>query len=64
MPVHWYYDVSALKRDFGEITDYQAPKAKHPSSIMNLSNTGGHGRGGQQGKIIGKIFPNKASGRV
>ena len=23
MPVHWYYSVTDLKRDFGEITDYQ-----------------------------------------
>jgi hypothetical protein len=50
---HRYYDVTALKRDFGEITDYQPPAARHPSSIMNLSNTGGHGRGGQSGRVIG-----------
>lgn len=56
MPVHWYYSVTDLKRDFGEITDYQAPKKRHPSSIMSLSNTGGHGRGGQSGKIIGDVI--------
>eukprot|EP00878_Enallax_costatus_P016108 GHUV01016890.1.p1 GENE.GHUV01016890.1~~GHUV01016890.1.p1 ORF type:complete len:433 (+),score=92.10 GHUV01016890.1:240-1538(+) len=56
MPVHWYYSVTDLKRDFGEITDYQAPKARHPSSIMNLSNTGGHGRGGQSSRIIGDVI--------
>jgi len=28
-------------------------QATHPSSIMALSNTGGHGRGGQGGRIIG-----------
>lgn len=55
MPVHWYYDVSALKRDFGDITDYQPPRAKHPGSIMSLSSTGGHGRGGQEGRIIGEM---------
>lgn len=49
-----YYDVTALKRDFGEITDYLPPAARHPSSIMNLSNTGGHGRGGQSGRVIGE----------
>ena len=27
MPVHSYYDVSQLKRDFGEITKYEAPKS-------------------------------------
>lgn len=31
MPVHWYYDVGSLKREFGEITDFQAPRTKHPS---------------------------------
>lgn len=30
MPVHWYYDVRALQRDFGRITKYEAPKEKHP----------------------------------
>ena len=25
MPVHWYYDVAALQRDFGTVRDYQAP---------------------------------------
>jgi len=56
MPVHWYYDVSALRRDFGRITKYEAPLEKHPSSIMSLSNTGGHGRGGQSGRIIGDVI--------
>ena len=26
MPVHWYYDVAALQRDFGIVRDYQAPR--------------------------------------
>jgi hypothetical protein len=34
----------------------QAPKLRHPSSIMNLSNTGGHGRGGQSGRIVGETW--------
>lgn len=37
MPVHWYYDVGALRRDFGRITDYQAPKARHPSAYARAS---------------------------
>jgi len=41
------------RRDFGAIRDYQAPKERHPGSIMSLSNTGGHGRGDQKGRIIG-----------
>jgi hypothetical protein len=32
----------------------QAPKVRHPGSIMALSNTGGHGRGAQSGRIIGE----------
>jgi ADP-ribosylglycohydrolase len=34
MPVHWYYDRSALKRDYGYVTDYVAPKNPHPDSIL------------------------------
>eukprot|EP00743_Colponemidia_sp_Colp-15_P006961 GILK01007512.1.p1 GENE.GILK01007512.1~~GILK01007512.1.p1 ORF type:complete len:346 (+),score=36.72 GILK01007512.1:29-1066(+) len=34
MPVHWYYDVDALKTDYGRITNYENPKEKHPTSIM------------------------------
>ncbi|KAK3244440.1 hypothetical protein CYMTET_45942 [Cymbomonas tetramitiformis] len=56
MPAHWYYDLNALQRDFGYLTTYQAPKTIHPGSIMSLSNTGGHGRGGQSGHIIGDVI--------
>ena len=45
MPVHWYYNIAALWQDFGQIRDYQAPKAHHPNSIMALANTGKAGRG-------------------
>ena len=34
MPVHWYYDTQALKRDYGRVTDYLAPKNPHPDSIL------------------------------
>ncbi len=34
MPVHWYYDRIALKRDYGSINDYLAPKHPHPDSIL------------------------------
>lgn len=57
MPVHWYYNPGDIRRDFGNIDTYQPPKARHPSSIMSVSNTGGHGRGGQSGRIIGKAVP-------
>jgi len=34
MPVHWYYDRGALKRDYGNVRDYLAPKNPHPDSIL------------------------------
>lgn len=47
MPVHWYYDPKDILKDFGKngITDYEAPKARHPGSIMSLHSTGGACRG-------------------
>ncbi len=56
MPVHWYYNVAALQRDFGTIRDYQAPKACHPSSIMPLASTGHAGRGSQEGEVVGSVI--------
>jgi ADP-ribosyl-[dinitrogen reductase] hydrolase len=34
MPVHWYYDRAALRRDYGVVRDYQAPRNPHPDSIL------------------------------
>ena len=31
MPVHWYYNVADIQRDFGGIKGYEAPKLRHPS---------------------------------
>jgi ADP-ribosyl-[dinitrogen reductase] hydrolase len=56
MPVHWYYSISILWQDFGNIQDYQAPKAHHPNSIMALANTGKAGRGSQEGDIVGSVI--------
>ena len=56
MPVHWYYDVAALQRDFGTVRDYQAPCDYHPSSIMSLANTGAAGRGSQEGEVVGRVI--------
>jgi ADP-ribosyl-[dinitrogen reductase] hydrolase len=56
MPVHWYYNPLDIKNDFGRIVDYQEPKKQHPSSIMQFASTGGHGRGTQDGDIIGKVI--------
>lgn len=56
MPVHWYYSTSQLKSDYGTIMGYVKPKDKFAGSIMNLSNTGGGGRGSDQGSIIGDVI--------
>lgn len=34
MPVHWYYDRKALRRDYGTVDRYQAPRNPHPDSIL------------------------------
>ena len=34
MPVHWYYDRDALRRDYGVVCDYVAPKNPHADSIL------------------------------
>ena len=34
MPVHWYYDTTALRRDYGEVTHFLPPKNPHPDSIL------------------------------
>lgn len=56
MPVHWYYNIGALWQDFGQVTDYQAPKSHHPNSIMALANTAKAGRGSQEGDIVGDVI--------
>jgi ADP-ribosylglycohydrolase len=56
MPVHWYYDVAALQRDFGTIRDYQAPKDFHPNSILSLASTARAGRGSQEGEVVGGVI--------
>jgi ADP-ribosyl-[dinitrogen reductase] hydrolase len=34
MPVHWYYNRQALRRDYGWVTDFVDPKEPHPDSIL------------------------------
>jgi ADP-ribosylglycohydrolase len=34
MPAHWYYDRTALLRDYGHVVNYMAPKNPHPESIL------------------------------
>ena len=35
MPVHWYYDRIALKRDYGLVDHYLPPHNPHPDSILH-----------------------------
>ncbi|SHO43991.1 ADP-ribosylglycohydrolase family protein [Desulfopila aestuarii] len=37
MPVHWYYDTNALKRDYGIVENYVQPRNPHPDSILYRS---------------------------
>lgn len=34
MPVHWYYNVTALDQDYGRINDFLPPRNPHPDSIL------------------------------
>ena len=34
MPVHWYYDREALRRDYGVVRDYEAPPNPHADGIL------------------------------
>lgn len=56
MPAHWYYDVTALRRDFGTLRDYHAPPDLHPNSFLSRASTGGAGRGSQAGDVVGSII--------
>lgn len=41
MPVHWYYNIDDIRKDFGGwISGFNSPRDRHPSSILSLSNTG------------------------
>jgi len=57
-PTHWYYGGQGqVMRDYGgPIKGYTKPKEMLQGSIMNLSNTGGGGRGSDSGDIIGKVI--------
>ena len=36
MPVHWYYDLSQLRKDFGSITKYEAPKVSYYNYFIKI----------------------------
>jgi len=62
MPVHWYYDVHDIRRDFGGwIGGFSWPRSRHPSSILSLSNTAGSGRtagssGAWRAEVVGNVI--------
>ncbi|XP_067357224.1 uncharacterized protein [Channa argus] len=62
MPVHWYYDIQDISRDFGGwISGFNSPRDKHPSSILTLSNTTGSGRtawayGAKRPDVVGHVI--------
>lgn len=61
MPVHWYYNTSDITRDFnGWISGLHAPRERHPSSILTLSNAAGSGRtagsSGTRAPVVGNII--------
>ncbi|KAM3585592.1 uncharacterized protein V6R79_022029 [Siganus canaliculatus] len=62
MPVHWYYDIQDICRDFGGwISGLNAPRDRHPSSILTLSNTAGSGRtawssGSKHPDVVGNVI--------
>ncbi|XP_076579793.1 uncharacterized protein LOC143316013 [Chaetodon auriga] len=62
MPVHWYYDINDIWRDFGGwISSFTSPRNRHPSSILTLSNTTGSGRsawssGGKRPDVVGNVI--------
>lgn len=59
MPVHWYYGgPDQIRHDFGGQLLSRFEKSVHPfpDSIMQLSNTGGGGRGSDQGDVVGGVI--------
>jgi hypothetical protein len=49
MPVHWYYNRSALFNDYGFVTEYLAPCNPHPDSILFRSH---YTAAGPRGEIL------------
>lgn len=58
MPVHWYYGgPDQIRTDFGHLlTGYERSVHPFPDSIMQLSNTGGGGRGSDEGDVVGGVI--------
>merc|ERR1712023_463827 len=58
MPTHWFYGgEDQVRSEFGgPIQGYTKSRPQMRGSIMNLSNTGGAGRGSDKGSIIGDVI--------
>ncbi|XP_051982433.1 uncharacterized protein LOC127643664 [Xyrauchen texanus] len=61
MPVHWYYNTHDIRSDFGGwISGFNAPRDRHPSSILTLSNSAGSGRtglsSGARAPVVGNVI--------
>ena len=58
MPSHWFYggEHQIISMYGHRLSGYEQPITKLPGSIMSLSNTGGAGRGGAEGTIIGDVI--------
>lgn len=57
MPAHWFYGGERQVRGtYGNVAGYMKPCTDLPGSIMSKSNTGGAGRGGFSGEIVGKVI--------
>lgn len=58
MPTHWFYGGERQVHGTygGALKGYVKPSKELPGSIMNLSSTGGGGRGSDSGDIIGKVI--------
>ena len=55
---HWYYGgPDQIRTDFGHLlTGYERSVHPFPDSIMQLSNTGGGGRGSDEGDVVGGVI--------
>ncbi|MFQ3577746.1 MAG: ADP-ribosylglycohydrolase family protein, partial [Verrucomicrobiia bacterium] len=51
MPVHWYYNRTALFEQYGEVRDYLTPRSPHPDSILWRSS---YQSPGPMGNILGE----------
>ena len=56
MPAHWYYDVAALRRDFGTLRDYQITARPPPQLDHAAGQYRPCGARSQQGEVVGRLI--------